>query len=50
MPDEAVYMSPVLLCLQPLPGEQTALFQRPLLKRHLVAENGFAFPKSLSYV
>ncbi len=49
MPDEAAFMS-LVHCLQPLPGERTALFQRPLLKRHLVAENEFAFPKILSYV
>ncbi len=30
MPDEAAFMRPVLLCLQPLLGERTALFQRPL--------------------
>ncbi len=41
MCDKTVFMSLVLLCLQPLPGERSALFQRPLLKRHLVAENEF---------
>ncbi len=37
---KAVFVSSVLLCVQPLPGKQ--LFLR-LQKRHLVAKNEFAF-------
>ncbi len=48
MPDEAAFEPGAALFTAVTGG--TALFQRPLLKRHLVAENEFSFPKSLSYV
>ncbi len=45
MPDKALYMSAVLLCVQPLPEKPLYL----LLKRHLVADSESAFTVYLMF-
>ncbi len=45
IPDNAAYMSAMLLCVQPLPEKSLYL----LLKRHLVAEREIAFSVCLPY-
>ncbi len=47
MPDEAAFMSADGAALCTAVTGESAIFQ-PLLKRHLVAENDFAFPKEVN--